>query len=212
MQITIFGATGMVGKPLVKSALAAGHTVIAFGRDVTSLLDEDEANDYLKAYKGYVFDEQEVYEAINGSDAVISVLGGAFDGSDKTRSLGMKNIIKQMDKAGVTRIVALGGMGILNAKEDGLIIDQPSYPTEYLPVGKEHLQAYQFLKESNLDWTFVCAPDIKDEASTGSYITRKDYPPASNQPRITAGDLAAFMLSEVSRNEFVRSRVGIANQ
>lgn len=212
MQLTIFGATGMVGKHFVNLALSQGNTVIAFGRNVTSLLDEDEANDNLTAFKGYVFDEHEVLEAIKGSDAVLSVLGGAFDGSDQTRSLGIKNIIKQMEKAGVKRIVALGGMGVLNAEEeDGLMMDQPTYPKAYLPVGREHLKAYHFLKDSKLDWTFVCAPDIKDEQATDAYMTSKEFPPAVSQPRITAGDLAAFMLSEAGKNKFVHCRVGISN-
>ena len=211
MQITIFGATGMVGKHLVKLALANGHTVVAFGRNVTDLLDADKANDQLKAIKGYVFDDHDVKEAIKGSGAVISVLGGAFDGSDQTRSLGIKNIIKQMEAAGIKRIVALGGMGALNANEEGLIMDQPSYPAEYIPVGKEHLRAYEYLKESKLDWTFVCSPDIKDEANTGNYTTNKDYPPTPNHYKISAGDLAEFMLAEAVKNEHVNSRVGISN-
>lgn len=211
MQITVFGATGMVGKHIVKLALANGHKVVAFGRNVTSLLDADEVNDQLKAVKGYVFDESDVYEAIQGSDAVLSVLGGAFDGSDKTRSLGIKNIIKQMEKAELKRIIALGGSGVLNAETGGFIIDQPSYPSEYLPVGREHLQAYKFLKDSNLDWTFVCAPDIKEEIPTGNYTTNKDYPPVLNHNKIAAGDLAAFMLAESEKNEYVKSRVGISN-
>ena len=211
MQITVFGATGKVGKHIVQLALDNGHSVVAFGRNVTSLLDADEFSDQLKAIKGYVFDESEVYEAIQGSDAVISVLGGSFDGSDKTRSLGIKNIIKQMEKSAVKRIVALGGIGILNAEGEGFIIDQPSYPSEYLPVGMEHLQAYKSLQDSKLDWTFVCAPDIKEEVATGNYTTNKDYPPQPNNHKITAGDLAAFMLAEAEKNEYVKSRVGISN-
>ena len=211
MQITIFGATGMVGKHLVRLALANGHSVVAFGRSVTALLDADKSNDRLKAIKGYVFDEHDVYAALKGSDAVISVLGGAFDGSDKTRSLGIKNIIKQMEAAGLKRIVALGGMGVLNANEEALIMDQPSYPAEYISVGKEHLQAYKFLQESSLDWTFICSPDITDEANTGNYTTNKDYPPTPNHSKITAGDLAEFMLAEAVKNEYVNSRVGISN-
>lgn len=211
MQITIFGATGMVGKHLVRLALANGHSVVAFGRSVTALLDADKSNDRLKAIKGYVFDEHDVYAALKGSNAVISVLGGAFDGSDKTRSLGIKNIIKQMEAAGLKRIVALGGMGVLNANEEALIMDQPSYPAEYIPVGKEHLQAYNFLKESKLDWTFICSPDITDEANTGNYTTNKDYLPTPNHSKITAGDLAEFMLAEAVKNEYVKSRVGISN-
>lgn len=211
MILTIFGATGMVGKQIVALALAKNHTVKAFGRNVESLIDRDLDNDRLEAIKGYIFDEDDVLNAIKGSNAVLSVLGGAFDGKDKTRSLGIKNIIAQMQAAGVKRIVALGGMGVLNGPDNNLLIDEPGYPEEYKPVGREHVQAYNYLKESDLHWTFVCSPDIKDEEETGHFITNKDYPPSPNKGRITAGDLAAFMLAEVTSNEFVKSRVGISN-
>jgi putative NADH-flavin reductase len=211
MVLTVFGATGMIGKQVVKQALAGGHTVKAFGRNVDSLIDEDLRNDKLVAVKGYVFDEDDVADVLKGSDAVISVLGGAFDGLDKTRSLGMKNIVLEMKRAGLKRIVALGNMAILNADEHTLIIDKPGYPEEFKPVGKEHLQAYLYLKDSGLEWTFVCAPNLIDEEAKGHYITNIDYPPSPDQGRITAGDLAGFILKEVRSNEHVKSRVGISN-
>ncbi len=34
MTITVFGATGQVGKEVVKQALAKSYKVIAFGRDI----------------------------------------------------------------------------------------------------------------------------------------------------------------------------------
>src|SRR5690348_7629400 len=117
MILTVFGATGQVGKRIVRYALAKGHTVRAFGRNITKLIDEDIRNDQLKAIKGAVFDEGEVLNAISGADAVLSVLGGSFDGIDKARSLGMKNIVAQMEKAGVKRIIALGNFGILSSPE-----------------------------------------------------------------------------------------------
>jgi len=158
-----------------------------------------------------VFDEKEVYNAVKGSDVVFSALGGAFDGTDKTRSLGLKNIIAQMEKAGTKRIIAVGGMGILNADEDTFIIDTPSYPEMYLPVGREHLQAFFALQASSLGWTFVCPPDIKNEDGTGSYHTSAFFPPEPNNNRIAAGDLALFMLDEAVENKFVKQRVGISN-
>ena len=42
------------------------------------------------------------------------VIGGAMDGTDKSRSLGMKNIVQQMQRAGVDRIISVGGLGILD--------------------------------------------------------------------------------------------------
>lgn len=211
MIVTIFGATGMVGNRLVKTALAMGYTVKAFGRNIEKYIDEDLRNEKFEAIKGYVFDEKDVYKAIDGSDAVISALGGSFDGTDKTRSLGMKNILQQMQKTSVQRIIAIGGMGVLKDDEYEYLMNREDYPEMYLPVGNEHLQAYLQLKATNLHWTFVCPPDIKDEDATGSYITNAEYPPGPNHYRIAAGDLACFMLDELKKNEFVKLRVGISN-
>lgn len=207
MKLIVFGATGQVGVQVVKQALWRGHEVKAYGRNVHQLAD---GNPKLQLIKGALFDEGDVYDAVKGCDAVISVIGGAFDGADKSRSLGMKNIVAQMQKAGVRRIIALGGMGNLNFDEHSLLIDQKDYPQEYLPVGTEHRKAFEYLQASSLDWTFVCSPDIINEGPTGNYILNKDYPPQPNLYRINAGDLAQFMLTELEENDYVQSRVGIS--
>lgn len=207
MKLIVFGATGQVGIQVVQQALWRNYQVKAFGRNVFDLKIE---NDQLELVKGALFDEGEVYDALKDCDAVISTIGGAFDGADKARSLGIKNIIKQMKKAGKKRIIALGGMGILNFDENSLLIDQENYPPEYIPVGNEHRKAFEYLNESGLDWTFVCSPDIINDGPTGNYITSINYPPQPNKYRINAGDLAQFMLNELEANQCVQKRVGIS--
>lgn len=209
MNVIIFGATGMVGKQLVNQALYMGHHVKAYGRNVFTENLPD--NKELELIQGALFDEKQVFNAIKGCDAVLSALGGSSDGTDVTRSLGMKNIVAQMEKAKVQRIIGVGNMGILNADENTLIMDTPEFPPEYIPVSMEHFKAYNFLKASTLNWTFVCPPDIKDAAVTGIYTTNVDYPPVKNKYRISAGDLAMFMLKEITANEFVKQKVGISN-
>lgn len=201
-----------MGKHVVKQALAKGHTVIAFGRNIESLIDADLDSENLIALRGYVFDEESVYNAVKDSEAVISVLGGGFDGVDKTRSLGIKNIITQMNKAGIKRIVALGNLAVLDASQGTMIIDTPAYPAEFLPVGREHVQALLYLKESDLNWTMVGAPNLLDEPATGKYLTAANHPPSPNAGKINAGNLALFMLSEISKNQFIKERVGISNE
>lgn len=209
MQIIIFGATGMVGTYLVKQALYNGLQVKAFGRNVfTADLPKD---DRLELVQGALFDEKQVFEALMGCDAVISALGGDRTGVDLTRSLGMKNIVAQMQKAGVKRIVSVGGMGSLNNEEGSPILNNPEFPVQFLPVSKEHYKAYEYLKASTLDWTFVCPPDIINAAPTGDFITATDVPPTPNSFRINAGDLALFMLNELTAKEYLRHRVGISN-
>ena len=144
-------------------------------------------------------------------DAVLSALGGQIDGEDKTRSLGLKIIIEQMQKRKIKRIVAIGGLGILNTPEDSLILDQEDYPAEYEAVGREHLKALRYLEASHLDWTMVCPPNILPGGATGSFITEANYPPIPNKLQINAGDLALFMLKELNKNEYLQTKVGISN-
>lgn len=209
MTVTIFGATGMVGRQLVKQALLTGHTVKAFGRNVFST--EFLKHDNLHLLQGALFGEKDVRNAIEGSDAVLSAIGGSFDGMDKSRSLGMKNIIEQMEKGTTKRIIAVGGMGVLEAADGSLLMDAKDYPEEYLPVGREHLKAYELLKHSALLWTFVCAPDLVNADATGSFVTEGEHNPPASKFHINTGDLALFMLNELKKNEYVKKRVGISN-
>ncbi len=210
MKITVFGATGMVGKKIVKYALALGHHVIAFGRNVDDLIDDDLRNPKLEAIKGSVFNNEDVLEAIVKSEIIISALGGSFDGLDKTRSLGIKTIAQQMEKAGLQRIVAIGGLGVLKGEDGKYLLESPDYPKEFLPVGQEHLKAYLTLKESKLNWTFICSPNIKDGETTGKFITSGNLPPTPNLNYILAGDLALFAVDEAVKNEYPNLRVGIS--
>lgn len=209
MIVTIFGATGMVGKELIRHCQAKGYQVRAFGRNIESMIDEDLRDDDLTVIKGSVFDDSDIAKAIKGADAVLSALGGSMDGTDKTRSLGMKKIAEQMKKIGVRRIVGVGGLGVLNAEDGRMLMDHDDYPKQYLAVGMEHRKAYEVLAASNLDWTFVCPPNILPKEATGKIITKADEPTGGWE--INAGDLALFMVLELSRNEYQHHRVGISN-
>ena len=208
MIITIFGATGMVGKQLVNQALHNGHDVRAYGRNV---ITSDFRNaEKLTLIPGAMFDDKEVYKAIKGSDAVLSALGGSMDGSDNTRSLGMKKIVAQMEKAGVKRIVSIGGMGLLDGPDGKMLMENPDFPREFLPVTWEHQKALEALQSSSLSWTMVCPPAINDGDATGIFSTKADEMPAGKNS-IISGDLALFMLDELSGNSFIHQRVGITN-
>lgn len=208
MKITIFGATGMTGKRAVDEALAHGHQVRAFGRNVFEVLSTE--RERLELFRGGVLSKGEVEDALKGADAVLSCLGGGIDGTDRTRSLGIKTIVDAMEKRGVKRILAIGSYGVLNASEEGkLIYQMPGYASAYKAVAAEHYEAWQFLQKSKLDWTFLCPPEIKDAPPTGEYNLCLDYP-ADGPMWVNAGDLAHFMLHELKQGAWLNCRVGIA--
>lgn len=211
MIITVFGATGVIGKRIVQMALAQGNKVRTFVRNAEPYLDEGLRNENFTVIKGYVFDANEVYDAVKGAHAVLSALGGAANHTDKTRSLGIKNISEQMERAGVKRIIAVGSTGVLKDDNYGFAVHNPKYSALYKDVALEHLKAYEFLDASNLDWTYVCCPDITDKDADGKYTTREDYAPLQNLFTIKAGNIAQFMLNELYNNKYVRRRLGISD-
>jgi hypothetical protein len=209
MIVTIFGATGMIGRQLVKHALHEDYKVRAFGRNVFTAGFPEHNN--LELMPGALFDKNEVMDAIKGSDAVLSAIGGPLNGTDKARSLGIKNIIAQMEAASLKRIIAVGGYAILNYKDNELIIDSPNYPAQLVAMGQEHYKAYEYLNASSLNWTDVCPSEIIDADVTGSFHTSANYPPQPDTGKINSGDLAMFIINELKKNEYIKQRVGISN-
>jgi uncharacterized protein len=208
MIVTIFGASGTIGVELVRNCRALGYQVRAFGRNVEPMIDEDLRSENFEAIRGYVFDEGDVLKALKSADAVLSALGGATEGTDRTRSLGMKNVVSQMAKAGVNRIVAIGGIGLLEVNDEGtLLMDTADFPYDQYAVSKEHQQAYDYLKASKTDWTFVCPPKVLPQQATGHFLTAANHPIGGDT--INAGDLAIFMVRELTANEYIKQKVGI---
>ena len=72
MRLSVLGAAGATGIALVEQALAAGHRVTALVRSGQKLTI---TNPNLHVVEGDATDRAAVSEAMNGGDAVISVLG-----------------------------------------------------------------------------------------------------------------------------------------
>jgi uncharacterized protein len=208
MKVIVFGATGPVGKELVKQALYDGHEVKAYGRNVIfEGLPEDKK---VELVQGALFDEGDVLFAIKGCDAVLFAVAGSSDGTDKTISLGMKTVVKQMEKAGVKRIVALGGMGVLDGANEKMLMDDDDFPPKFNAVSIEYKKALAVLLNSHLDWTLVCPPAIETGAPTGIFKVTADQLPEPDSAAINTGDLALFMLKIIKQPAYLKQKTGIA--
>src|ERR1700745_3541495 len=73
MKLTIFGATGAAGTSLTGQALAAGHDVTAVVRDPARLAVP--AHQRLRIVTANVMDPASIAPALDGADAVISLIG-----------------------------------------------------------------------------------------------------------------------------------------
>ena len=157
--------------------------------------------------EGDVTDAAAVRAAMTG-DAIVSTLGGGSPKSPgSAQSTGTANLVEAARTAGIRRILAVAGAGVLQADATRLRNEAPGYPPFLAAVSREHTAAYHSLRDSGLDWTLVCCPDIP-EGPPGLVVARADYLPEGSG-RVTTGAVAAFLLSELEAARFLRTRVGI---
>jgi putative NADH-flavin reductase len=201
MKVTIFGANGRTGRPLVQQALQAGHEVTAFVRDPQKF---EIAHDHLHKVKGDITDAQAVAGAIAGADAVISVIGPAPGTPETLMRTASANIVNGMKAAGVKRLIYMSGAGVKDPKDPPSFLGTMIVTVMKLTQGAmlaDSEAGVRFVQASDLDWTIVRGPRLGDDPAKGNYIT--GYIQAGATP-VSRADVADFILKEVVKREYVR--------
>nr|WP_206606106.1 NAD(P)H-binding protein [Steroidobacter cummioxidans] len=157
MNIVLLGATGFVGSALLKEALDRGHTVTAIARDPGKLQRQER----LIPKAGDVHDIEALATLIAGHDALIS----AFNPGWKNPHLydeqvrGTTAIIAAIKKAGIRRVLWVGGAGGQTITPGVRVVDAPGFPDWIKPGSLATIDALEQLrKEPSLEWfVFLCA-------------------------------------------------------
>ena len=129
MKIALIGATGFVGSALLKEALDRGHEVTAIVRHPEKL----QPHERLRPQEGDVYKQDEVARLVAGHDAVISAFNPGWSDSDiyNHQVKGTEAIIKGMKKAGIKRLLWVGGAGGLEVKPGVQSVDTPEFPKDW---------------------------------------------------------------------------------
>lgn len=206
MRICVFGATGRVGRHVVRYALAAGHEVTAFVREEDGFAPDAR----LRVEPGDVRSTDDVARALAGAQAVVSALGSPNVAQPGTLlSDGMRAITSAMRAAGVRRVLAVAGSGVLDAPGGGLRHDQPGFPAMFRAISAEHAGTWAALRDSRLEWTLACCPTLTDGERTGRYLEAVDVLPGAGES-ISVQDTADFLVRELSGTRYLMRRVGLS--
>lgn len=205
MKVVIFGSTGRTGKFLIQFALEHGFEVTAFARNPTAITIH---HPRLAIFQGDAMNAEAVDRVMRGKDAVLSAIGTGI-GQSNIHYTTIRNIVEAMKHHGVKRIVCIGGMEILQANEHTQIFETEGFPEDHLLLSKEHNTTFETLANSGAAYTMACPLTIVDGPRTGLIVTEANYPPKGNH-QITTGDLAWFMVEELTQNRYIRNRVGIS--
>lgn len=211
MKVVIFGASGSIGRRLTDQLLELHHQVLAYDRNVDHLLDKSLEKDNLVIIKGYLLDRHSVEKAIRGSDIVFFLVSGEKEAGDISRSGGIRQVIAGMVATGVQRLLVLGDVLLLEDKEGKMIADKDDFPVELSSYAEEYKKMWQQVQVSPLEWTVVCPVQLIDGPEEKAYITFREIEIEQNFTPTTSGDLCRFMIREMTNNEFIHQRVGVAS-
>ena len=205
MVIAIFGASGGIGKLLVRQALDEGHKVTAYIRNQSNF---NVSHQNLKTVVGELSDYENIESVIAGADCVISTLGPPVKRNYEGFSvlIGHENIIKAMQNRNVKRFITLATPSVSFEK------DVRSFATivpgilgrVFLPKAyQEIVRIGNIVKTSGLDWTIVRIIAPKNSAATGKVIV--SFGETKVKFSIPRADIADFMLRIAKEKQYIRS-------
>jgi putative NADH-flavin reductase len=212
MKVAVIGATGFVGKAIVKELLDRGHQVTGIARHPAK---EGVVPAGLVMKTGDVMDAQQVAVLVQGADAVVSAYNAGWTNPELYRDFlsGSQSIQSGVKKAGVRRLVVIGGAGSLEIAPGKQLVDTPEFPAEYKAGATAARDYLNILKKDNeLDWTFF-SPAIFMHPGTsgirkGVYRKGLDNPvfDKDGQSVLSVEDLAMAIVDELEQAQHIRQR------
>jgi putative NADH-flavin reductase len=203
MNVVVFGASGRTGRLVVEQALEKGHAVTAFVRSLDRVMA---THPKLRVIVGDAFDAGAVAQAIEGQDAVVSVVGPNPSRPDEVCSRSTNHIIAAMKARGVARLIVLSGATDI---EGGFLFDRVVRPLFMRKIYEDKDRQEMAVFKSGLDWTIVRPPLLRDGPRTGAYRLAIGAAPKGGW-RVSRADVADFIVKELPRKDYVHQTLIIA--
>lgn len=199
MNLTLLGAAGATGVPLVEQALADGHHVTALVRSRQKL---SITNPNLDVVEGDATDRAAVSQAMNGADAVISVLGARGPViAEATRA-----IVAVANQEGPERIVMLSSFAVARDR-----LTPISKLVTRMAMGsqiRDKAAGEDVLRASGLDWTIVYAAKLTNGPRTEPRVVPETRKVGMVQ-KISRANVASFLLQAATDDLYSRRSVVI---
>jgi putative NADH-flavin reductase len=207
LKIAIIGGGGRTGKYLVDQLVNHGHSVKLLLRNPQNI---NVQNSLIEIVKGDAVDPASIHSLLAGCQAIISTVGQRKDEPLVARQATI-NVLKAMEAHQIQRYLLVTGLNVDTPFDrKGL---QTSMATEWMKTNysiyhEDKQKAYSILSASDLAWTMVRVPFIEfmDERNE-LRVSLEDC----LGTKISAADIAAFLVDQLDDTTYIRKSPFIAN-
>lgn len=194
-RVLVLGANGPSGRLAVRRALDAGLGVVALTRNPRSFPIQHE---HLEVVGGDATDPLVIDAAVEGCDAVVSLIGAPFSWRwVEVYSVSARLVVMAMRHHGLRRLVVITSMGVPRHRDDIRGIGRIGhwlFRMTFTRTVYDDMQAMEdVVTNSGLDWTVVRPPVLDDVPGRGYALaeTRTDLPVVARE------DLAALVIDQL---------------
>jgi putative NADH-flavin reductase len=198
VKVALIGASGNVGSRILIELLNREHEVTGIVRHPEKLRPRDR----LIAKQGDLNDEARLAQLLSGHDACISAV--------RFQSANPRSLIEAVKKAGVKRLLVVGGAGSLEMSPGVQLVDTPDFPEAYKPealAGRDFLNVLR--NERELDWTFLSPSALFAPGErTGKFRLGTDrlLVDSNGESKISMEDYAIAFVDELETSRRSRQR------
>lgn len=208
MKVALYGATGKSGSRILKELASRGHQVIAIVRDPSKLTQTGPG---VQVKQDDLSDPKKIAAAVDGAEAVISAY--APPQNDVRALVGVtQRQVEALGQKPKARLIVVGGAGGLNVAPGIMLVDSPYFPEPYQPIARAHVEAFNVLRASKIDWTYLApAAYFEPGERTGKFRLGKDelIANAQQESRISMEDYAVALVDELDKPGHRRQRFSV---
>ncbi|WUH96567.1 NAD(P)H-binding protein [Spirillospora sp. NBC_00431] len=206
MRILLIGATGMIGRRVADEARGRGHEVTGVTRTGGDGVAKADA-----------LDTDAIAGLAEGHDAAVLAVAPPRDGSDPAGPLlaAARAVFDALRRAGVRRLVVVGGAGSLRVASGARVVDTPEFPAAHKGEALAQAELLEVVRAeaADLDWTYLSpAALIQPGERSGAFRLGGDelLADAGGNSLISAEDYAIALVDELEKNQAVRRRITVA--
>lgn len=209
-KIAVIGGTGKSGKYLVHQLLTQGFNLKLLVRNPDRFQIQ---SPLIEVVHGNVNHYDAVLQLVEGCQAVISTLGlGQPNSETSIFSQATKNVLRAMEACKIPRYIVITGLNVdtpFDEKSPKTQFATDWMKTNYPLTTSDKQLEYNLLSESSFDWTLVRLPMIEQTDDKSEILVNlKDCP----GDKISATDLAFFLIGQLSDKTYLRQAPFIANR
>jgi putative NADH-flavin reductase len=204
MNLTVFGATGRLGRHVLEQGLRRGHKLTAFTRRPQALADPAAL---AAVVAGDGRDRQAVRRAIDGADGVIAIVASATRKGPHHTTEVARVITQAMADLGVRRLVVTDPYPIVADRPRLLIwLLRRFLAAAYADA----LAMERIVTTTDLDWTIVRLNRLLDGPPRGTAHVSRDL--LARPSSITRADAAAVLLDVVADPALARVALNVSGR